>query len=95
MHLLRDPRTNVFNFDPYLSKLTQPENFDFSRINSFVSAAADASLHDLARASQSRFVSSTSSITPFLSMMTHVMLENREPNLYFLSKDMKDEVCIL
>jgi hypothetical protein len=41
VHVLRDARTNMYNFDPYLQKITQPEEFDFSLLNEFLPASKD------------------------------------------------------
>lgn len=41
VHFLKDPRTNVYNFDPYLENVTQPDEFEFSLLNDFVPASKD------------------------------------------------------
>ena len=67
MHLLRDPRTNVYNYDPFLKSISQPEEFNFDAIPKFVPPSLDKSLHAAAHKFESKFVSSTSSIAPSMS----------------------------
>lgn len=67
VHLLRDPRTNVYNYDPFLKSISQPEEFNFDTIPKFVPPSLDKSLHAAAHKFESKFVSSTSSIAPSMS----------------------------
>ena len=67
VHYLRDYRTNVYNFDPFLRNICQPDEFNFDSIPTFIPPSLDTSLHAAAARYDSKFVSSTSSIAPSMS----------------------------
>lgn len=67
VHYLRDPRTNVYNYDPFLRNLCQPDEFNFDSIPKFIPPSQDTNLHRAAAKYSSKFVSSTSSIAPSMS----------------------------
>lgn len=41
MHYLKDPNTNKFNFTPYLENITQPADFDYEAIGSYITSSRD------------------------------------------------------
>lgn len=67
IHYLRDPRTNVYNYDPFLRNICQPDEFNFDSIPKFISPSQDKNLQNAASKYPSKFVSSTSSISPSMS----------------------------
>ncbi len=67
IHYLRDYRTNVYNFDPILRNITQPEDFNLNSIPKFIPATEDKNLHENAGKLDCKIVSSTSSISASLS----------------------------
>jgi hypothetical protein len=81
VHYLRDFRTNVYNFDPFLQNVCQPEEFNFNSIPAFIPPSQDSSLHAAAVQFDSKFVSSTSSIAPSMSHFYFLISALRPMNL--------------
>ncbi|KAK7520823.1 mitochondrial protein Pet127-domain-containing protein [Phyllosticta citriasiana] len=83
---LQDPRTQVFNFDPYLSNIMPVAEFNFNSLGEYITSSRDTALSDLAREHQKTFVGSTSSMTSSLAHF-HYLLSNWRPiNISTLSK---------
>lgn len=90
--MLKDPRTDTFNFDSHLHQITQPEDFNFDHVPVFVPASLDKSLHQLAASRSAKYVSSTSSISPTMSLLYFLLSKGRLLNLRHLSMDFSDEL---
>lgn len=78
-HFLQDPRTKIFNFTRYLEKIRPYEDFDRSKIPSFISASKDMTLLKEAIAQNKKFYSSTSSMTLSL-IQFYLFLNNYTPH---------------
>lgn len=89
--MLRDLRTNVYNFDPRLQHIVQPDRFNYDCLPRFVAPYQDTNLHQLARSLGARFVSSTSSISSTMSMVYYVISHMRQLNLGLLSAAFAEE----
>jgi hypothetical protein len=85
VHLLRDPGTQRYNFDPYLSKIHQPRELNLRALPPFTPASRDARLRLLAVEHQTPFSSSTSSISPIFAQLVHFVTRFRPLNLFSLS----------
>ncbi|KAK6521549.1 hypothetical protein TWF506_001762 [Arthrobotrys conoides] len=83
---LRDPRSRVYNFDPYLDSIMPVDEFDFDALGDYVTSSKDTTLIDLARESQKRYVGSTSSMTAILSHLHYLLSRWRPINIKMLSK---------
>lgn len=81
VHYLRDPRTNVYNYDPFLRNICQPDEFNFDSIPKFVPPSQDTNLHKAAAKHSSKFVSSTSSIAPSMSHFYFLISKLKPMNL--------------
>ncbi|OBA19981.1 Pet127-domain-containing protein [Metschnikowia bicuspidata var. bicuspidata NRRL YB-4993] len=79
VHFLQDPRTRVYNFNPYLKQIVSHEDFDFEKVQKFVSASKDATLLREAKAQNKKFYSSTSSMTLTLHQF-YLFLNNYTPS---------------
>ncbi|BAO41068.1 putative mitochondrial translation system component PET127 [Kluyveromyces marxianus DMKU3-1042] len=75
---LRDNRTSVFNFTPFLESLIDVEDFDFDGISPFIPPSQDPKLAKITENMDKRYFSSTSSMTGLLSHM-HFLLSNFRP----------------
>ena len=91
VHWLQDPRTNVYNFDPLLQHLPQPDSFDFANIPPFTPASKDTHLLNLAEQHDCSFISSTSSISSSMSHIHHLLTKMQPLNLSNLSAAFVDE----
>ncbi|KAH3675744.1 hypothetical protein WICMUC_002536 [Wickerhamomyces mucosus] len=89
IHVLQDPRTKVYNFNPYLSKLLPNEEFDFNKISSYIPSSKDTILNKLSNSYGAKYYSSTSSMTGLLSQL-HFFISNFRPvNLVDFSKNVQ------
>ncbi len=71
----------MYNFDPFLQSICQPEDFNFDSIPTFIPPSRDSSLQAAAVQFDSKFVSSTSSIAPSMSHFYFLISALRPMNL--------------
>lgn len=91
VHFLRDPRTKVYNFDPYLRTILPPDRFNFDALTPFQPAYEDEALLGLARERGARYVTSTSSISATLGTIYYCLSQLRPLNLACLSSAFEGE----
>lgn len=65
---LQDPRSRVYNFDPYLAGIMPVKEFDFGALRQYVTSSKDTTLANIAREAGKKYAGSTSSMT---SMLAH------------------------
>ncbi|OIW29774.1 Pet127-domain-containing protein, partial [Coniochaeta ligniaria NRRL 30616] len=65
---LQDPRSRVYNFDPYLAGIMPVKEFDFGALRQYVTSSKDMTLANIARKAGKKYSGSTSSMT---SMLAH------------------------
>lgn len=78
VHILKDPRTGSYNFDPYLKKIVQPQDFNFDMLPGYKRPSEDSRLMDLARAHGKRFIGASSSLVGMLAQM-YLLISNMKP----------------
>ena len=83
---LQDPRSRVYNFDPYLQTIMPVSEFDFDSLKSFVSSSNDKSLQRLSRQHGKRYIGSSSSMTSILAHFHYLLSQWRALNLDMLSR---------
>ena len=86
---MQDPRSRVYNFDPYLQKITPLSNFDFSALQRHVTSSEDTTLVDAARANRIKYTGSSSSMTGLLAHLHYLLSQWREINCDAMSKGFK------
>lgn len=91
VHVLRDERTNVYNFPPYLENVMSIRDFDFGNVPAFVPSSQDKNLSKLAAQEKKQFTASTSSLTAVLSQLHFLISRNRPPSAAKLSHHFKDK----
>ena len=84
-YFLQDPRSRVFNFDPYLEMIMPVSDFDFSALKKFTPSSKDARLAELTQSHGARYCGSTSSMTGLLSHFHFLLSSWREINTEMLS----------
>ncbi|KAI9661702.1 MAG: hypothetical protein M1821_008940 [Bathelium mastoideum] len=89
---LQDPRSRVFNFDPYLQMIMPVAEFDFNALKRFITSSDDNTLAAIARQQGSKYVGSTSSMTGVLSHFHFLLSQWRELNLDMLSKGFEERL---
>ncbi|KAJ9080142.1 hypothetical protein DSO57_1028096 [Entomophthora muscae] len=82
---LQDPHTSIYNFDPYLQKIVDVDQFDFSKIVGYIPAGRDETLIQIARKHKKQFVSTTSSTTQMLCHLYFIISHWRPFDATFLS----------
>ncbi|CAO3618390.1 unnamed protein product [Mucor fragilis] len=91
VHFLRDPKTKVYNFTPYLEDITQPLDFDYDSLQPYITSSKDTSLVDLARKLEKHYIGSTSSVSATLSHLYFVMSNFKPVNTSCLSRAFENE----
>jgi hypothetical protein len=83
---LRDPRSRVFNFDPYLQTIMPVADFDFSALKEYVTSSRDEALISSATQLKKKYTGSTSSMTSALAHFHYLLSQWRAVNISNLSK---------
>lgn len=86
VYCMQDPRSRVYNFDPYLEKITPPSNFNFGALQSYVTSSHDARLSAAAQTLGKKYRGSTSSMTGILSHLHFLLSQWRPVDCEGLSK---------
>lgn len=83
---LQDPRSRVFNFDPYLQQIMPVTEFDFDAIAEYITSSKDKTLENLMKEHNKKYMGSTSSMTSVLSHFHYLLSAWRPINVDSLSK---------
>ncbi|KAF2261090.1 Pet127-domain-containing protein [Lojkania enalia] len=75
VYRLQDPRSRIYNFDPYLEKIMPVHEFDFDALSEYKTSSKDIDLLDIARREDTKFTGSTSSMSGVLCHF-HFLLSN-------------------
>jgi len=75
---LQDPRSRVYNFDPYLEKIMPVTEFNFDALNPYITSSQDQILHDISQKHKKRYTGSTSSMSAAMSHF-HFLLSAWRP----------------
>ncbi|CZR59124.1 related to PET127 [Phialocephala subalpina] len=86
VYQLQDPRTRVFNFDPYLQTVMPVSDFDFNALKQYVTSSRDTTLLSKAAAQKKKYTGSTSSMTSALAHFHFLLSQWRLINVGNLSK---------
>ena len=93
VHYLQDPRSRVFNFDPFLRDICPPREFDFDALGiPYILPSKDKNLQDLAKKTSSKYCGSTSSMTGVLSHVYFLISSWKPVNISTLSSAFAKEV---
>lgn len=91
VYQLQDPRSRVYNFDPYLQKIMPVAEFDFNALKEYITSSKDESLKRIAGEQRKRYVGSTSSMTSMLAHFHFLLSQWRHINTSMLSKNFPAE----
>ena len=75
---MQDPRSRVWNFDPYLARIMPIQEFDFNALKQYITSSKDTTLIDIAREAGKKYTGSTSSMTSTLAHF-HYLLSSWRP----------------
>lgn len=59
---LQDPRSRVYNFDPYLERIMPVSEFNFDALNPYITSSEDTFLRDVSLEHNKRYIGSSSSM---------------------------------
>jgi Mitochondrial protein Pet127 len=90
IYQLQDPRSRVYNFDPYLEKIMPVSEFDFKILKEYITSSRDRTLHSLALEHGKKYVGSSSSMTATLAQFHFLLSHWRDINTNLLSKGFPD-----
>lgn len=90
VYQLQDPRSRVYNFDPYLQKIMPIADFDFNALKEYITSSKDKSLQQIAKQHGKRYVGSTSSMTGTLAHFHFLISQWRSVDISMLSKSFPD-----
>ncbi|KAL1981300.1 hypothetical protein VTN96DRAFT_2793 [Rasamsonia emersonii] len=89
---LRDPRSRVYNFDPYLGSIMPVSEFDFTALKEYITSSRDETLLKLAIKEGKKYVGSSSSMTSVLSHFHYLLSAWRAINIDTLSQGFPDRL---
>lgn len=87
IYRLQDPRSRVYNFDPYLEKIMPVDEFDFDALSEYKTSSKDEELLALTKRLGSKFTGSTSSMSGILQHFHFVLSNFRKLNHNMLSRE--------
>lgn len=87
VYRLQDPRTGVYNFDPYLEKIMPVDEFDFDALSEYKTSSKDEDLLAITRKLGVKFTGSTSSMSGVLQHFHFLLSSHRLLNHSMLSKN--------
>ena len=87
VYQLQDPRSRVFNFDPYLQTIMPVSEFDFTALKQYITSSRDETLLATAREEQKKYTGSTSSTTSALAHFHFLLSQWRPVNTEMLSQN--------
>ncbi|KAJ2979041.1 hypothetical protein NUW58_g7306 [Xylaria curta] len=88
---IQDPRSRVYNFDPYLTEIMPVNEFDFNALKEYVTSSKDTTLISIAKQHQKRYTGSTSSMTSMLAHFHFLISAWRSINTSMLSRSFVPE----
>lgn len=91
VYQLQDPRSRVWNFDPYLGKLMPVSEFNYDALNQYITSSQDQTLRDVALQHDKRYIGSTSSMSGVLAHFHFLLSRWRELTLAHLSRGFRDD----
>lgn len=88
---LQDPRSRVYNFDPYLQSIMPVTEFDFNALKEYITSSRDTALRELAESYNKRYVGSSSSMTAVLAHFHFLLSQWRDINTNMLSREFPEK----
>lgn len=87
IYQLQDPRSRVYNFDPYLADIMQPQDFNYAALNAYITASEDETLLQIARDQSKKYIGSTSSMSGAMCHFHYLLSKFRPLNIQNLSQN--------
>lgn len=90
VYRLQDPRSRVYNFDPYLERIMPAHEFDFDALSEYKTSSKDEDLLALTKKIGAKFTGSTSSMSGILQHFHFLLSGFRGLNHDMLSRQFPD-----
>ncbi|KAF1850823.1 Pet127-domain-containing protein [Cucurbitaria berberidis CBS 394.84] len=90
VYRLQDPRSRLYNFDPYLEKIMPVNEFDFDALSEYKTSSKDEELLAMTKRLGSKFTGSTSSMSGILQHFHFILSNFRQLNHEMLSREFPD-----
>ncbi|KAI9040933.1 Pet127 family protein [Aspergillus affinis] len=92
VYTLRDPRSRVYNFDPYLGSIMPVTEFDFTALKDYITSSKDHTLRNIALKKQKKYVGSSSSMTSALSHFHYLLSAWRPIDIGTMSQSFPEKL---
>lgn len=92
VYQLRDPRSRVYNFDPYLGQIMPVTEFDFNALKEYITSSKDDTLRNHAIKQKKKYSGSSSSMTSVLSQFHYLLSAWRGIDTRTLSQGFPDKL---
>lgn len=86
VYRLQDPRSRIYNFDPYLEKIMKVNEFDFTALEEYKTSSRDPELLAMTENTGAKFTGSTSSMSGILQHFHFLLSSSRWLNHEMLSR---------
>lgn len=86
VYRLQDPRSRIYNFDPYLEKIMPVSEFNFDALSEYKTSSKDETLLALTEQLGTKFTGSTSSMSGVLQHFHFLLSDFRNLNHVMLSR---------
>lgn len=87
VYRLQDPKSGVYNFDPYLEKIMPVEEFDFDALSEYKTSSKDEDLLAITRKLGIKYTGSTSSMSGVLQHFHFLLSAHRRLDHSMLSRN--------
>lgn len=91
VHILKDSRSGIYNYEPALNNIPDVDLFDFSALTPYITSSKDKELETLAINHSARFRGSTSSLSGILSQIYFLVSGWKRPNYDDFSRSYGDD----
>ncbi|KAJ5715105.1 mitochondrial translation protein [Penicillium malachiteum] len=92
VYQLRDPRSRVYNFDPYLGNIMPVTEFDFDTLKEYITSSRDETLRETAIKHGKKYAGSSSSMTTVLSQFHYLLSAWRGVDTRMISQGFPDKL---
>ncbi|KEF61684.1 uncharacterized protein A1O9_03252 [Exophiala aquamarina CBS 119918] len=90
VYQLQDPRSRVWNFDPYLGKIIPVSEFNFNALNKYITSSQDDTLREMALKLETRYTGSTSSMSGILAHFHYLLSDFRPLTMENMSRGFRE-----
>ncbi|KAJ5415155.1 hypothetical protein N7465_003850 [Penicillium sp. CMV-2018d] len=90
VYQLRDPRTLVYNFDPYLDQIMPVTEFDFNTLRPYITSSQDVTACEMTEKHKKKYYGSSSSMTSVLAHFHYLLSAWRPVDISKISRGFDD-----